>query len=152
MYHCHLKVTVLKLVGFWGLLGCGMHITLTFRLVRLPLLQWNYCIFFVHIFPLVLLGKSKLDKCLAGRITTLQFSPKNLQGERLAIKSCCGSVDCYTQPEFCITHLAGVIYQNCRPDYLNTSLDKLLTWEAVAGRLAQAKGFVNLGEPTIPEK
>jgi hypothetical protein len=89
MYHCHLKVTVLKLVGFWGLLGCGMHITLTFRLIRLPLLQWNYCIFFVHIFPVVLMGMSKLDNCLAGRITTLQFSPKILQGERLAIKSCC---------------------------------------------------------------
>jgi hypothetical protein len=79
MYHCHLKVTVLKLMGFWGLLGCSIHITLTFRLVRLPLLQWNYCIFFIRIFPVVLLGKSKLDKYLAGQITTLQVSPKILQ-------------------------------------------------------------------------
>jgi len=35
---------------------------------------------------------------------------------------------------------------------LNTFLDKLISWEAVAGRLARAKAFVNLGEPTIPEK
>jgi len=80
------------------------------------------------------------------------LSPKVLQGERLAIKSCYGAVDCYAQPEFCITHLGGGIYQNHRPDYLNTFLDKLISWEAVAGRLARAKAFVNLGEPTIPEK
>jgi hypothetical protein len=80
------------------------------------------------------------------------LSPKILQGKRLAMKSCCGAVDCYAQTEFCITHLGGVIYQNRRPDYLNTFLDKLISWEAVAGRLARAKAFVNLGEPTIPEK
>jgi hypothetical protein len=80
------------------------------------------------------------------------LSPKILQGEGLAIKSCCGAVDCYAQPEFCIIRLGGVIYENCRPDYLNTFLDKLISWEAVAGHLAQAKAFVNLGEPTIPEK
>jgi hypothetical protein len=68
------------------------------------------------------------------------------------MKSCCGAVDCYAQPEFCITHLGGGIYQNRRPDYLDTFLDKLISWEAVAGRLARAKAFVNLGEPTIPEK
>ncbi len=80
------------------------------------------------------------------------LSPKILQGKGLAMKSCCGAVDCYAQTEFCITHLGGVIYQNCWPDYLNTFLDKLISWEAVAGRLARAKAFVNLGEPTIPEK
>jgi hypothetical protein len=68
------------------------------------------------------------------------------------MKSWCGAVDCYAQPEFCITHLDGVIYQSHQPDYLYTFLDKLISWEAVAGRLAQAKAFVNLGEPTIPEK
>ncbi len=68
------------------------------------------------------------------------------------MKSCCGAVECYAQPELCITHLGGVIYQNRRPDYLNTFLDKLISWEAVAGRLDRAKAFVNLGEPTIPEK
>jgi hypothetical protein len=80
------------------------------------------------------------------------LSPKILQGKRLAMKSCCGAVDCYAQREFCITHLGGVIYQNRRPDYLNAFLDKLISWEAVAGPLAQAKAFVTLGEPTIPEK
>jgi hypothetical protein len=138
-------------MGFWALLGCSIHITLTFRLVRLPLLQWNYCIFFCPYFPVVLLGKSKLDKCLAGQITTLQVSLLNFV-KRLAMKSCCGAVDCYAQSEFCVTHFGRVIYQNCWPNYLNTSLDKLITWEAVAGRLARAKRFVNVGEPTIPEK
>jgi hypothetical protein len=61
-------------------------------------------------------------------------------------------MDCYAQPEFCITHLGGVIYQNHRPDYFNTFLDMLISWEAVAGRLAGAKAFVNLGQPTVPEK
>jgi hypothetical protein len=46
MYHRHLNVTVLELMGFWGISGSSMHITLTFRLVRLSLLQWTYCIFF----------------------------------------------------------------------------------------------------------
>ncbi len=78
--------------------------------------------------------------------------PKILQGERLAMKSCCGVVDCYAQLEFCITHLGGVIYQNHRPDYFNTFLDKFISWDALTGRLARAKVFVNVGEPTIPEK
>jgi hypothetical protein len=91
-------------------------------------------------------GIGRPNYCIAS------LSPNILQGERLAMKSCCGAVDCYAQPELCITHLGGVIYQNRRPDYLNTFLDKLISWEAVAGRLAGAKAFVNLGEPTIPEK
>jgi hypothetical protein len=66
------------------------------------------------------------------------------------MKSCCGGVDCYAQPEFCITHLGGVIYQNRRPDYFNTFLDKLISWEAEAELLAQAKAFVNLGQQTVP--
>ncbi|KAH9572433.1 hypothetical protein CY35_02G149800 [Sphagnum magellanicum] len=49
-------------------------------------------------------------------------------------------------------HAYYLDFQNRRPDYLNTFLDKLISWEAVAGRLAGAKAFVNLGEPTIPEK
>jgi hypothetical protein len=49
-------------------------------------------------------------------------------------------------------NFASVIYQNCPPDYLNTFLDKLISWEAVAGCLAQAKAFLNLGQPTVPEK
>ncbi|CAM6008247.1 unnamed protein product [Sphagnum balticum] len=49
-------------------------------------------------------------------------------------------------------HAYYLDFQNRRPDYLNTFLDKLISWEAVAGRLARAKAFVNLGEPTIPEK
>jgi len=61
-------------------------------------------------------------------------------------------VDGYAQPEFCLTHLGGVIYQNHCPDYFNTFLDKLISWEAVAGCLAQAKAFLNLGQPTVPEK
>jgi superoxide dismutase len=48
--------------------------------------------------------------------------------------------------------LGGVIYQNRLPDYFNTFLDMLISWEAVAGRLAQAKAIVNLGQPTVPEK
>jgi hypothetical protein len=80
------------------------------------------------------------------------LSPKILQGKRLAMKSCCGAVDCYSQPEICLTHSGGAIYQNRWSDYLNTFLDKLISWEAVAGCLARAKAFVNLGEPTIPEK
>ncbi len=60
-------------------------------------------------------------------------------------------MDCYAQPEFCITHLGGVIYQNRPPDYFNTFLDKRNSWDAVAGRLAQAKAFVNLGQQTVPE-
>jgi superoxide dismutase len=51
-----------------------------------------------------------------------------------------------------LQHSYYLDFENCWPDYLNTSLDKLITWEAVAGHLARAKGFVNLGEPTIPEK
>jgi superoxide dismutase len=45
-----------------------------------------------------------------------------------------------------------VIYQNRQPDYFNTFLDKLISWEAVAGLLPQAKAFVNLGQQTVPEK
>jgi Fe-Mn family superoxide dismutase len=33
-------------------------------------------------------------------------------------------------------HLYYLDFENCWPDYLNTSLDKLITWEAVAGCLA----------------
>jgi hypothetical protein len=91
-------------------------------------------------------GIGRPNYCIAS------LSPNILKGERLAMKSCCGAVECYAQPELCITHLGGVIYQNRRPDYLNTFLDKLISWEAVAGRLDRAKAFVNLGEPTIPEK
>ncbi|KAH8935289.1 hypothetical protein BDL97_17G021000 [Sphagnum fallax] len=49
-------------------------------------------------------------------------------------------------------HAYYLDFQNRRPDYLNAFLDKLISWEAVAGPLAQAKAFVTLGEPTIPEK
>jgi hypothetical protein len=84
--------------------------------------------------------------------STASLSRKILQGERIAMKSCCGGVDCYAQLDFFIRHLGGVIYQNRRPDYLNTFLDKLISWEVVARRLPRAKAFVNLGEPTILEK
>ncbi|KAH8971566.1 hypothetical protein BDL97_02G150200 [Sphagnum fallax] len=49
-------------------------------------------------------------------------------------------------------HAYHLDFQNRGSDYLNTFLDKLISWEAVAGCLARAKAFVNLGEPTIPEK
>ncbi len=57
------------------------------------------------------------------------------------------AVDCYAQPECCMTHLGGVIYQNVG---LITSTHFL--GGCVAGRLAQAKAFVNLGQQTVPEK
>jgi Fe-Mn family superoxide dismutase len=48
-------------------------------------------------------------------------------------------------------HAYYLDYQNRRPDYLTSFLDSLVSWQAVAERLARAKAFVNLGEPVIPD-
>jgi hypothetical protein len=65
------------------------------------------------------------------------------------MKSCCGLL--------CPTRMLHNTFGWCdlperRPDYFDTFLDKLISWEAVAGRLAQAKAFVNLGQQIVPEK
>lgn len=48
-------------------------------------------------------------------------------------------------------HAYYLDYQNRRPDYVTSFLDSLVSWQAVAERLARAKAFVNYGEPVIPD-
>lgn len=48
-------------------------------------------------------------------------------------------------------HAYYLDYQNRRPDFLSEFLNSLVSWHAVAERLARAKGFVNIGEPVIPD-
>jgi hypothetical protein len=62
-----------KTNGILGFVGLQHSYYLDFEVSKAALVAVEL-LFFVHIFPVVLLGKSKLDKCLAGQITTLQVS------------------------------------------------------------------------------
>lgn len=48
-------------------------------------------------------------------------------------------------------HAYYLDYQNRRPDYVSEFLNSLVSWQAVAERLARARAFVNTGEPIIPD-
>lgn len=48
-------------------------------------------------------------------------------------------------------HAYYLDYHNQRPKYLSKFLDNLVSWQAVGERLAQAKAFVNYGEPVTSE-
>jgi hypothetical protein len=65
---------IFKTNGILGFVGLQHSYYLDFQVSKAALVAAELLHIFCPYFPVVLLGRSKLDKCLAGQITTLQVS------------------------------------------------------------------------------
>jgi hypothetical protein len=70
---------IFKTNGILGFVGLQHSYYLDFQVSKAALVAVELLHIFCPYFPVVLLGRSKLDKYLAGQITILQVFPKILQ-------------------------------------------------------------------------